>query len=138
MKELYELKDNLCDELKKYGKKELSAGSLDVVDKLSHTIKNIDRIIENDSEGYSNASRNYSGRNYRNYDTRNNHDGVIYNGMSARGRSNNPNRDNRGRYSSEGYSYDDFMTKLYDLIEEAPDERMRQEVEKFIRKIESM
>lgn len=138
MKELYELKDNLCDELKKYGKKELSAGSLDVVDKLSHTIKNIDRIIENDSEGYSNAGRNYSGRNYRNYDTRNNHDGVIYNGMSARGRSNNPNRDNRGRYSSEGYSYDDFMTKLYDLIEEAPDERMRQEVEKFIRKIESM
>ena len=48
MQELYELKDMLCDELKEYGKKgDLTAGSLDVVDKLSHTIKNLDNVVEN-------------------------------------------------------------------------------------------
>ena len=46
MRELYELKDKLCDELKEYGKKDLSNGTLDVVDKLTHTIKNLDKIIK--------------------------------------------------------------------------------------------
>ena len=53
MRELYELKDKLCDELKEYGKKDLSNGTLDVVDKLTHTIKNLDKIIENYDGGYS-------------------------------------------------------------------------------------
>ena len=52
MKELYELRDKLCDELKNYGKKEMSTGSLDVIDKLAHAVKNIDKII-NEGEGYS-------------------------------------------------------------------------------------
>ena len=56
MKELYELKEKLCDELKGYGKKDMSAGTLDVVDKLSHTIKNLDKIIEKYEE------EDYSGR----------------------------------------------------------------------------
>ena len=40
MKSLYELKEMLCDELEEIvGKGELSAGSLDVVHKLTDTIK---------------------------------------------------------------------------------------------------
>ena len=54
MKELYELKEKLCDELKGYGKKDMSAGSLEVVDKLAHTIKNLDKIIEGYEKGESN------------------------------------------------------------------------------------
>ena len=129
MKELYELKENLCEELKKYGKKELSAGSLDVVDKLSHTIKNLDKIIENyDDDEYSNASMNYRGRSYRG-------NGRSYDGMSnARGRR----RDSMGRYSNN-YSYDDEMiAELQNLMEDAPDEKTRQEFKRFIQKIESM
>lgn len=81
MKELYELKEKLCDELKAYSKRDMSAGSLDVIDKLAHAIKNIDKIIENYSEGYSNYYPN---------------------------RMSYENRDSRGRYSSrEGYSYRD-------------------------------
>ena len=46
MKELYELKDLVCDELKEYGKKgEISMGNLDVIDKLSHTLKSLETII---------------------------------------------------------------------------------------------
>ena len=58
MNDLHELRDKLCYELREYGKKEMSPGSLDVVDKLTHTIKNLDKIIE--ADGYSNAGR----RNY--------------------------------------------------------------------------
>lgn len=83
MKELYELKEKLCDELKAYSKREMSSGSLDVIDKLAHAIKNIDKIIENyDGNGYSNY-----------YPNRMNY-------------SMEKDRDMHGRYSSRGeYPY---------------------------------
>ena len=46
-----ELRKKLCDELKEYGKKEINAGTLQVIDTLAHAIKNIDKIIE--TNGYS-------------------------------------------------------------------------------------
>lgn len=72
MKELYELRDKLCDELKNYGKKEMSTGSLDVIDKLAHAVKNIDKII-NEGEGYS--GRDSRGRYSRGHYSR---DGYSY------------------------------------------------------------
>ena len=53
MKELHELKERLLDELKDYGKHDLNGSNLEVIDKLTHTIKNLCKIID-DSE-YSNA-----------------------------------------------------------------------------------
>lgn len=109
MKELYELRNNLCDELKKYAKKDLSAGSLDVVDKLSHSIKNIDKVIDHDG-GYSNG---YEIRNDRN--------------MNGR------------RYSTEGYSYEeDMIPKLHKMMDETNDDRKRQEIRRFIQRMENM
>lgn len=128
MKELYELKDKLCDELKEYGKKDMSAGSLDVVDKLTHTIKNLDKIIETyEEDGYSNMD----GRSYR----------MSRNGRSYQNsmRSSYAKRNSMGRYSRDGYSYDDDMVaELRELMEDAPDERTKQEFKRFIQKIESM
>ena len=45
MHELYELKEKLLKELNEYSSQEMSAGSLEVIDKLSHAIKNICKII---------------------------------------------------------------------------------------------
>ena len=83
MKYLEELKDMLCEELEKIGKKgELSAGSLETVHKLTDTIKNLGKIemLEEQSGGYSEAG----GNSY------------------ARGRGRNAKRDSMGRYSREG------------------------------------
>ena len=56
MDALYELKDMLCEELEEYGKKDkLDVGGLDIVDKLAHTIKNLDKIIEAYDDDYSNT-----------------------------------------------------------------------------------
>lgn len=104
MHELYELKEKLCDELKEYGGKDLSAGTLDVVDKLAHAVKNIDKIIEayeDEGEGYS--SRTYPdgmGGSYRSRDGRSmNRNGGFYRSY-ARGRM-NARRDSMGRYSGD-------------------------------------
>lgn len=58
-------------------------------------------------------------------------------GMSgARGRGSNAKRDRMGRYSSEGgYSRADakeeFIERVYELIDEAPDEHTRKKIERF-------
>ena len=114
---IYELKDMLCKELEEYGKKgELSAGTLDIVDKLAHTIKNLDKIIEvYEEDDYSNYGGTYmdGGRSYRNR-------------SYARGRK----RDSMGRYSRDG-----LTDKLHDLMNEAPDEHTRMEIKRLIEKM---
>lgn len=141
MHAIYELKEKLCDELEEYGEKKLDAGSLDVIDKLAHTIKNLDKIIENYEEG------NYSGYD-GDYD-----DGIMMDGpynrsgsferdgrgsSYARGRGRNAKRDSMGRYASRGYAMDNasMVKELRELMKEAPDERTRQEFRTFISKME--
>lgn len=54
MKVIYDLKDMLCAELDEIGKKgEMSAGDLETVHKLTDTIKNIDKIVMLEENGYS-------------------------------------------------------------------------------------
>lgn len=134
MHEIYELKEQLMKELEEYGKKgEMSTGSLEVVDKLAHTIKNLCKIIETaEEEGeYSMAD----GRSYR--------DGRMYEGNTmrsyARGRGRNAKRDSMGRYSSAGYSYgnEDMVEQLEGLMMDAP-ENIKSDIKRLISKVESM
>lgn len=131
MKELYELKDMLLDKLKEYSKKgELTSSSLDVVDKLSHATKNLCKIIEDaESEnGYSGANSYYDDRSYGSY------------ARGGRGRGGNARRDSMGRYSRDGYSRDsgELIRELRELMDDAPDDKTRQEFQRFIQKMEQM
>lgn len=109
MKEIVELRERLCDELKDYGKKgDMSTGSLDVVDKLAHTVKNLDKII--DGDGYSGYPARYA------YDD----------GSGRRSYA----RDRMGRYSRNG-----LADKLRDLMDEAPDDHARMEIKRLIDKM---
>lgn len=133
MHELYELKDVLLKELKEYGKKgEMSAGSLDVVDKLSHTIKNLCKIIDDMEDEQYSTDGGMMNRSYRNsYGERDR--------SYARGRGRNARRDAMGRYSSDGYSQTgEMVQELRELMQDAPDDRTRQEFQRFIQKIEQM
>lgn len=109
MKELYELKEKLVDELKDYGKREISSGSLEMIDKLAHAAKNVCKIIDESDDGnsgyYSRTGRIYDGRSFRN---------------SYR-------RDDMGRYSRDG-----LADKLRELMDEAPDEKSRMEIQKLV------
>ena len=137
MQELYELKEMLCDELKKYGGKgELTAGSLDIVDKLAHATKNLDKVImAYEEDGYSENDGYYyeDGRSYRDGGNSNRSYRNSYRGSYARGRGRNARRDSMGRYSRDG-----MADKLRELMESAPDERSKEEIRKLADKMESM
>lgn len=156
MHELYELKEKLMEELEKYGEEELTAGSLEVVDKLSHAIKNLHKIIEKcEEEEYSMEGGSYArggnqggGRSNRSY-ARGGQGGGQSNrsyaqgGQSsyARGRGRNARRDSMGRYASDGgYSMgsEDMVEELYGLMEDATDEKTRKEIERLAKKLETM
>ena len=103
MKELYELKERLVDELKGYGKQELTSSNLDKIDTLAHAAKNVCKIIESEDEGHSGYyphERVYRG-SYR--------------------------RDSMGRYSRDG-----LADKLRDLMNEAPDDKTRQDIQRLV------
>ena len=49
MHAIHELKEMLCDQLKEYGEKDsLNMQDLDIVDKLAHSVKNLDKILMTD------------------------------------------------------------------------------------------
>ena len=108
MMRMYEdLKEMLCRELEEITRKgEMTTGTLDVVDKLTHAIKSIDTIVAMGKSGYSRGNDAMSGRG-RSYDS-------YGDGMSgARGRGRYANRDSMGRYAGyENYSYDDAKADM--------------------------
>lgn len=137
MEYMHELKEMLCDELMQIADKgELTAGSLDTIDKLTHSIKSIATIMamEDSDYSYENGNMNsYRGGSYR---------GGSYRGYAQR-------RDSRGRYSRGsyargerrgGYSRDDetekMVEKLEKMMEQTDDMNAKQAIEQAISAIE--
>lgn len=133
-----ELRKMLCAELEKITKKgELSAGSLDVVDKLTHSIKSIDTIMAMEDAGYSNeggysyARRRDSMGRYSRNDGSYGYRGGSYDGSYAR-------EGNRG--GSYGYSREDakeeLAMNLKALKREAKDPETAQMISHWIKQLE--
>ncbi len=101
MHDLKKLKDMLLEELSGFGQgKELTTGSIDLVDKLAHTVKNLCKIIESaDDEESSERSMRGSYRGSYRMGGSYADEGGSYTDGSYRRR-----RDSMGRYSRDGYS----------------------------------
>ena len=95
MEKLYDIKDKLCEELEEYARKQdLGAGDLEVIHKLTDTIKNIDKIcMIEEGEGYSQTGAYDGGSSYAN---RGKHWVRGHYSSGGNDRS-NTRRDNRGR-----------------------------------------
>ena len=136
MHDIYRLKENLCKELEMFAKSDtITSSSLDTIDKLAHTIKNLDKILMSKEE------EEYSMRGYGSYE-----------GGS--------NRSMRGMYSRGGYDYDDggmsgrrgrgmngrfvsrdgseMARRLREMMDEAPDENTKHEIQRLADKMEQM
>ena len=153
IEELKDIKYNLLKELIEYGKKD---GKLQEIDTLSHSIKNLCKIIEDVemelgimgefSGRYANArgggqggsSGYYAGDGYSMHGIMNGYPymmpeyAMAQGGGGQGGSSGARRRDSMGRYSSGG----DLVSKLYSLMESAKDERERQELSSFINRLE--
>jgi hypothetical protein len=142
MHELYKLKEMLCKELEEYGSKgELTGGTLEVVDKLAHALKNLERIIESKEMEDEYSMEGAAGGSYARMS---NARGQRYSrdgGNSyARGRGRNARRDSMGRYS-RNYSYadgmEDLLSEMKEMMGDLPEEK-RREVQRFVDKMERM
>lgn len=122
MHRLYNLKEQIVDELKKYGsKQDLNMADIDAVDKLAHAGKNLCKIIEAcEEEEYSEAYM--SGGSSRSMPHFRMNSSMANNSSYARGRGSNARRDSMGRYTSSG----DFRMDLQELVNNAPNEQVRQ------------
>lgn len=149
MHELYDIAEMLCRELEEEGRKgELTAGSLENIDKLAHALKNVYKIIEAKEEmqeeysnqgGGSYRGGSYRGGSYARGGGVGSRGGSYRGGSYARGRGSNASRDSMGRYSSErGYSRDaeDMIAQLEDMERTAPDEMTRQSIQRLISELE--
>ena len=138
MEKLYDIKDKLCEELEEYARKQdLGAGDLEVLHKLTDTIKNIDKICMLEEEGgYSGDGEKYDGgASYANrgkhyvrghYSRDGGRDGM--GGYSSR-------RDNRGRYSR-----DDGRSEMMEHLEmamETANEQDRENIKRWMRQLEN-
>lgn len=151
---MHKLIEYACDKLdeleKKAEKGNLSMAETEYAEVLSSLKKNLlkgdilyDEVMEMDGE-YSGAMRpmpdmggTYRGGSYN----RNRDGGMSYARGDGRGRGRNAKRDSMGRYSSErGYSRDgqEMADQLRDLMEDAPDESVRRDIERLLRKVEQM
>lgn len=157
IKTLYELCDMIGDQLAdatsrlKSGGGKINNQDADYIDKLTHSMKSVKATIamvesedEHADNSYDDGMRNrgsYRGGSYRMPRGSSYRDGRSYDDESyARGRGRNARRDSMGRYSREdGYSRaDDMVEDLRGMMESAPDEKTRQEFQRFISKMEQM
>lgn len=129
MYEYEELKEMLKKELKEISKKgELSAGSLDTVDKLTHSLKSIETIMAMDK--HSNRS---SYNSYDNSYARRGRDGDG-DGRYSEDRYSNASYASSYEYSREGNSRD-MKRKLEAMLDEPINERTRMAVLECLEKI---
>lgn len=127
MHKLYDLREMLMDELEQITKRgQINEASLDVVQKLTHSIKSIDTILAmGQSSSESRESREsrdgYSGRRYRD-GSRESRESSWDGGSSGRrrdsmGRFRDGGSSNDGYSGRRGYSRDEAKDKLVSGLE---------------------
>lgn len=139
MHELKALKEKLFEELITFGNQgELTASKLDVIDKLTHTIKNMCKIMEMGDEGESSRRSRAEASNAM---SRYSEDGGSYARRSmladedmSSARSYARRRDSRGRYSGA----EDMMEELKELKRMATDEATKNQISKLMAMAENM
>lgn len=139
MEKLHELKEKLWAELDELAdKREMGAGDLELIHKLTDTIKNIDKICALEEQGGYSEAGDYEGGSYGggSYANRGKHyvrghysrDGGM-DGYSSR------RRDSRGRYSR-----DDGRSEMMEHLEMAMDtatDQDKETIRRFMRQLEN-
>lgn len=147
---LYDLKDKLMKELGEYSQNgKYSKEDVETIKYMASAIDHMCNIIERaEEEEYSQRGGSYAydngnmggsggGGSYRGGGGRYSRDGGYrYSRNSyARGRGQNAPRDSMGRYSNAD---GDFAEQLEQLMRDAPNDQIRQQVQNLMRQVEQM
>ena len=136
MEYMHELKEKLCEELDEIARKpEMGAGDLEIIHKLTDTIKNLDKIEMLEDDGYSQAGYRDVGSSYNrgsSYANRGKH--------YVRGHYSRDGYSNEGRGSRGGYSRHDakeaMMEQMEMLMDQAGSEREREAIRRCMSQLE--
>lgn len=130
MHELEKLKSKLCHELEEYsGRDRLDMQSLQVIDTIAHTVKNLNKILDEKAKEDQRYSEGYFYAN----------DGRGYNNRGYSGGYSDRYPDmNRGNWNRYSMGNDMIIDRLRGLMNETHDERTRQEFQTFINRMEQM
>ena len=138
MEYMHELKEKLCEELDEIARKpEMGAGDLEIIHKLTDTIKNLDKIEMLEDGGYSQAGYRDGGSSYNrgsSYANRGKH--------YVRGHYSRDGYSNEGRGSRGGYSRHDakeaMMEQMEMLMDQAGSEREREAIRRCMSQLEQV
>lgn len=126
---LYDIRDKLCEELDEIAKKpDLGAGDLDILHKLTDTIKNIDKIDMLEDGGYSRDDGYSRGGDWR----------ADMRGTYGRGSS----YARRGQHYVRGhYSRTDarerVRSQMEDMMRDADDDRTREAIRRCMAELDA-
>ena len=138
MEYMNELKEKLCDELEEIARKpEIGAGDLEIIHKLTDTIKNIDKIDMLEDDGYSQAGYRDRGSSYNRGSSYANRGKHYVRGHYSRDGYSMEGRGNRGGYSRHD-AKEAMMEQMEMLMEQAGSEREREAIRRCMSQLEQV
>lgn len=141
MHKLYELKDKLIQELEDYSENgKYSKEDVEVIKYMASAVDHLCNIMKDaEEEEYSMAmdGGSYEGNMMYGGSYARGGRGRYYarGGSYARGRGRNAKRDSMGRYSRAA---DDFKMELQEIMQEAPNEQVKMEIQHVINRMDTM
>lgn len=137
MEYMYELKDKLCKELDEIARKpEMGAGDLEIIHKLTDTIKNLDKIEMLEDDGYSQAGYRDVGGSYNRGSSYANRGKHYVRGHYSRDGYSMEGRGNRGGYSRHD-AKEAMMEQMESLMDQAGSEREREAIRRCMNQLEN-
>ena len=135
---MHELKDKLCKELDEIARKpEMGAGDLEIIHKLTDTIKNLDKIEMLEDGGYSQAGYRDGGSSYNRGSSYANRGKHYVRGHYSRDGYSMEGRGNRGGYSRHD-AKEAMMEQMEMLMEQAGSEREREAIRRCISQLDQV
>lgn len=129
---MHRLKEMLCSELDEITNSgPMSRDKLELIDKLTHSIKSLATIMAMEEGGYSNNS--YGGSNASNGSSRGSYEN--YSGKWFDGRSYGNSGDNSYRRYSRDEFKSNIVERLHSMMSEASSERDREAIKRCIDQI---
>lgn len=135
---MHELKEKLCEELDEIARKpEMGAGDLEIIHKLTDTIKNLDKIEMLEDGGYSQAGYRDGGSSYNRGSSYANRGKHYVRGHYSRDGYSVEGRGNRGGYSRHD-AKEAMMEQMEMLMEQAGSEREREAIRRCISQLDQV
>ena len=135
---MHDLKEKLCDELEEIARKpEMGAGDLEIIHKLTDTIKNLDKIEMLEDGGYSQAGYRDGGSSYNRGSSYANRGKHYVRGHYSRDGYSMEGRGNRGGYSRHD-AKEAMMEQMEMLMEQAGSEREREAIRRCISQLDQV